>query len=143
MIAHLGTDRCPPGLTGRVDFSKLSCFNSRHPALTQYSIQASIYSPQGLRSFWRKVVVLIHETLRLDISPSSPHAKRRIWQEAISTIFLTAPSCKIPKEQRMNYAESPRNEYAPYLLKFLGSPGERHAENVRVSVAHRPATDGI
>ncbi|KAF9787179.1 hypothetical protein BJ322DRAFT_706318 [Thelephora terrestris] len=69
---------------------------------------------------------------RLDISPSSVHAKRRIWQEAISTIFLTAPSSKIPKEQRMNYAESTRNEYAPYLLDFLGSPGERHAENVKI-----------
>jgi hypothetical protein len=91
-----------------------------------------IFSPRFVPSTRSKSVVPIHQKFRLDISPSSAHAKRRIWQEAISTIFLTTPSCKIPKEQRMEYAESSRNEYAPYLLNFLGSPGERHAENVKV-----------
>jgi hypothetical protein len=43
----------------------------------------------------------------------------------------------------MNYAESSRNEYAPYLLDFLGSPGERHAENVKVRVTYRSTVYGI
>jgi len=43
----------------------------------------------------------------------------------------------------MNYAESTRNEYAPYLLNFLGSPGERHAENVKVRVTHEQIVYGF
>lgn len=69
---------------------------------------------------------------RLDISPSSVHLKRRIWQEAISTLFFTDPETRIPEAQAMNYAQARDSEYPPYLLDFAGSPGERHAENIKI-----------
>ena len=136
------TNQGTPGLTGRVDFSKLIVPIGRvctNPAL---HTGIDIFSPRLAWSTRGKSVILINEIFRLDISHSSVHAKRRIWQEAIATIFLTAPSCKIPKEQRMSYAESPRDEYAPYLLNFLGSPGERHAENVKVRPTCQRFTSG-
>ena len=133
-IAHFAIDRDPLGITGRVDFSELSCRDSRYSPLILSHIGIDIFSPRFVSSIRSKSVDLIHQKFRLDISPTSVHVKRRIWQEAISTIFLTTPSCQIPKEQQMNYAESPRNEGAPYLLNFLGSPGERHAENVKVKL---------
>ncbi|KAM6498075.1 hypothetical protein JOM56_006023 [Amanita muscaria] len=69
---------------------------------------------------------------RLDISSSSIHAKRRIWQETITTLFLITSDTAIPKDQPMIYAESPHNEYSPYLLNFKGTPGERHVENLKI-----------
>lgn len=69
---------------------------------------------------------------RLDISPSSIHLKRRIWQEAISTLLFTDPETRIPQGQTMAYAQARDSEYPPYLLNFTGSPGERHAENIKV-----------
>jgi len=33
----------------------------------------------------------------------------------------------------MVYAQPRDCEYPPYLLKFLGTPGERHVENLKVS----------
>ncbi|GLB36114.1 hypothetical protein LshimejAT787_0304020 [Lyophyllum shimeji] len=69
---------------------------------------------------------------RLDVSPSSPHTKRRIWQETITTLFLTTPECAIPKGQTMTYAQARDSEYPPYLLDFRGTPGERHVENLKI-----------
>ncbi|KAI0669823.1 hypothetical protein C8Q78DRAFT_147795 [Trametes maxima] len=69
---------------------------------------------------------------RLDLSPTSPHTKRRIWQEALSTLLLTDEDCRIPKTQRMEYKQSRDGEYPPYLLHFAGSPGERHVENLKI-----------
>ncbi|KAI0068240.1 hypothetical protein BV25DRAFT_1867258 [Artomyces pyxidatus] len=69
---------------------------------------------------------------RLDISASSPHSKRRIWQEAITTLLLTNQECHIPKKQPMHFVQAPNAEYPPYLLDFAGSPGERHVENLKI-----------
>ncbi|PFH54435.1 hypothetical protein AMATHDRAFT_19 [Amanita thiersii Skay4041] len=69
---------------------------------------------------------------RLDISKSSIHAKRRIWQESITTLILTNSACKIPKEQRMMFSEPRDSEFPPYLLDFMGTPGERHIENLKI-----------
>ncbi|EJD04096.1 uncharacterized protein FOMMEDRAFT_133444 [Fomitiporia mediterranea MF3/22] len=69
---------------------------------------------------------------RLDLSPSSPHVKRRTWQETITTLFLTSPECQIPKDQAMRYASAREIEYPPYLLGFEGSPAERHVENLKI-----------
>ncbi|CAL1695681.1 unnamed protein product [Somion occarium] len=69
---------------------------------------------------------------RIDLSPASIHPKRRIWQEAITALFLTSPECGIPNEQHMHYAEARDSEYPPYLLDFAGTPGERHVENLKI-----------
>ena len=71
---------------------------------------------------------------RLDLSSNSPHAKRRIWQEAITTLLLADEHCRIPKEQKMDFKQARSSEYPPYLLNFKGSPGERHVENLKVSL---------
>ncbi|PSS37675.1 hypothetical protein PHLCEN_2v499 [Hermanssonia centrifuga] len=70
---------------------------------------------------------------RLDLSPTSAHIRRRIWQEAISVLILTNPECGIPKIQPMQFAQARDSEYPPYLLAFAGSPGERHVENLKVT----------
>ncbi|KAI0375073.1 hypothetical protein BV20DRAFT_960129 [Pilatotrama ljubarskyi] len=69
---------------------------------------------------------------RLDLSPTSPHTKRRIWQEAISTLLLTDEATRIPEKQRMEFKQARDGEYPPYLLHFMGSPGERHVENLKI-----------
>lgn len=69
---------------------------------------------------------------RLDISPSSIHVKRRIWQESITTLLLTNPECAIPASQRMAFAQARDSEYPPYLMHFEGYPGERHVENLKI-----------
>ncbi|EFI28599.1 hypothetical protein CC1G_13626 [Coprinopsis cinerea okayama7 len=85
---------------------------------------------------------------RLDVSPSSVHIRRRIWQESVTTLLLTDPHCRIPSSQPMFFAQascssSPSSspdtnhqhdnpEYPPYLLNFTGTPGERHAENMKI-----------
>ncbi|KAJ3779177.1 hypothetical protein FB446DRAFT_782719 [Lentinula raphanica] len=69
---------------------------------------------------------------RLAISYLSPHVKRRIWQESITTLILTSPECKIPPEQTMTFAQALDFEFPPYLLDFAGSPGERHVENLKI-----------
>ncbi|TRM60170.1 hypothetical protein BD626DRAFT_408024 [Schizophyllum amplum] len=68
----------------------------------------------------------------LDLTPFSLHAKRRIWQESISTLLLTNTQCRIPSKQKMLFAEGRDSEYPPYLLDFAGSPGERHVENLKI-----------
>ncbi|KAF8898790.1 hypothetical protein BD779DRAFT_1430682 [Infundibulicybe gibba] len=68
----------------------------------------------------------------LDISPTSPHTKRRIWQESISTLLLTNTDCKIPTKQVMNFAQARDSEFPPYLTDFCGTPGERHVENLKI-----------
>lgn len=71
----------------------------------------------------------------INLSPSSPHTKRRIWQEAISTLFLTDPDCDIPQTQPMQFAQARDANYPPYLLGFEGHPAERHVENLKASPA--------
>jgi hypothetical protein len=79
---------------------------------------------------WLSGISLLLDSL--DISVSSVHTRRRIWQESITTLLLTSPECRIPKQQRMIYAQAKDSEYPPYLLHFLGTPGERHVENLKV-----------
>ncbi|KAF9822133.1 hypothetical protein IEO21_00127 [Rhodonia placenta] len=69
---------------------------------------------------------------RIDLSPACPHTRRRIWQEAIITLFLTSPECEIPHTQRMAFKQARDSEYPPYLLDFAGSPGERIVENLKI-----------
>lgn len=69
----------------------------------------------------------------LDVSPSSVHTKRRIWQESITTLILTDSECHIPAKQSMSFAQARDSEYPPFLLDFAGTPGERHVENLKVS----------
>ncbi|KAJ6509497.1 hypothetical protein C8R47DRAFT_1098906 [Mycena vitilis] len=69
---------------------------------------------------------------RLDISANSLHTRRRIWQESITTLFLTSPECRIPVDQPMEFAQARDSEYPPYLLDFSGSPAERHIENIKI-----------
>ncbi|KZT72840.1 hypothetical protein DAEQUDRAFT_704553 [Daedalea quercina L-15889] len=69
---------------------------------------------------------------RVDLSQSSPHTRRRIWQEATMTLFLTNPNTKIPKEQRMEFKEARNDEFPPYLTDFKGTPGERMVENLKI-----------
>ncbi|KAJ7103568.1 hypothetical protein B0H15DRAFT_812784 [Mycena belliarum] len=69
---------------------------------------------------------------RLDISHNSIHTRRRIWQESISTLFLTSDDCRIPPDQAMEFAQARDSEYPPYLLNFSGTPGERHVENIKI-----------
>lgn len=71
---------------------------------------------------------------RLDISATSVHLKRRIWQETLSALFLTDKECKIPKDQSMTFAQARDSVYPPYLLDFTGSPGARHVENLKVGL---------
>ncbi|KAF9457057.1 hypothetical protein BDZ94DRAFT_1203376 [Collybia nuda] len=68
----------------------------------------------------------------LDIKTTSIHTKRRIWQESITVLLLTTPKCAIPKEQAMKFAQARDSEFPPYLLGFCGTPGERHAENLKI-----------
>jgi len=49
--------------------------------------------------------------------------------------MLTDHQSQIPKEQAMVFAQARDSEFAPYLLDFRGTPGERHVENLKVSVA--------
>ncbi|KAJ2920362.1 hypothetical protein MD484_g194, partial [Candolleomyces efflorescens] len=69
---------------------------------------------------------------RLDVSPSSIHSRRRIWQESITTLLFTDEGCRIPPEQQMSFSQARDSEYPPYLLDFKGTPGERHAENMKI-----------
>ncbi|KAJ7706220.1 hypothetical protein B0H17DRAFT_919193 [Mycena rosella] len=69
---------------------------------------------------------------RLDTSPNSMHTKRRIWQESITTLFLTSPECQIPTDQPMEFAQARDFEHPPYLLRFSGHPAERHIENIKI-----------
>ncbi|KAH9944323.1 uncharacterized protein BXZ73DRAFT_39558 [Epithele typhae] len=69
---------------------------------------------------------------RMDISPNSSHTKRRIWQEAITTLLLTDEHCHIPKDQKMVFKQARDSEYPPYLLSFQGTPAERHVENLKI-----------
>src|ERR1700744_2522053 len=85
-----------------------------------------------LGEFPPSVLPCLLNPFRLDISRSSPHTRRRIWQEAITALFLTSPECKIPDKQPMYYIQAKFSQFPPYLLNFQGSPGERHVENIKV-----------
>ncbi|KAI0778259.1 hypothetical protein BD413DRAFT_103537 [Trametes elegans] len=90
-----------------------------------------IFSPRYVKDLVN-MAVPAERINSLDVSASSPHVKRRIWQEAISTLLLTDQSCRIPQEQLMRFKQARDGEYPPYLLHFAGSPGERHAENLKI-----------
>ncbi|KAH7104776.1 hypothetical protein BKA62DRAFT_693377 [Auriculariales sp. MPI-PUGE-AT-0066] len=68
----------------------------------------------------------------IDISSSSPHTRRRIWQETLSVLLLTSADTKIPKKQTMTFAIHREHPWPPYLLNFGGTPGERHVENLKI-----------
>lgn len=68
----------------------------------------------------------------IDVTRSSPHIKRRVWQETISTILLASPGLKMPEEQVVSYSEPRGKLWPPYLIDFRGFPSERHAENLKV-----------
>lgn len=68
----------------------------------------------------------------LDLSPSTVHVRRRIWQETVSALLLTSPDCKIPKSQPMDFVLHREKRWPPYLYKFQGSPAERHVENLKI-----------
>ncbi|KAF9040576.1 hypothetical protein BJ165DRAFT_1549063 [Panaeolus papilionaceus] len=74
---------------------------------------------------------------RLDISNTSIHTKRRIWQETISAMLLTDENCKIPSGQHIAFAQARDSIFPPYLLDFQGTPGERHVENLKVFSSQR------
>ncbi|KAF5312519.1 hypothetical protein D9619_003561 [Psilocybe cf. subviscida] len=69
---------------------------------------------------------------RLDTSSTSIHTKRRIWQESITALMLTDLDCAIPPKQPMAFAQSRDSRFPPYLLDFMGTPGERHVENLKI-----------
>lgn len=94
-------------------------------------VQASIFFLQGM--LLSQLNGPAHDDVRLNTSPSSLHTTRRIWQEAITTLLLTTPSCAIPEDQAMCFAQAKGSEFPPYLLNFQGSPSERHVENLKVT----------
>ncbi|KAI0963649.1 hypothetical protein AcW1_000667 [Taiwanofungus camphoratus] len=115
------------GVTGS---SALASFYSVHGLFDTLQIFALILNTLGLA---RRVDFSIDMfSPRVDISSSSPHTKRRIWQEAITTLVLTSPDCEIPKTQAMEFKQARDNEYPPYLLNFAGTPGERLVENLKI-----------
>lgn len=69
---------------------------------------------------------------RLDLSPQSPHIKRRIWQETLSTLLLSSPGTAMAPSNNVAFVEGPEAHWPPYLSNFQGSAGERHVENVKV-----------
>ncbi|KAG6849513.1 hypothetical protein H0H93_007867 [Arthromyces matolae] len=83
-------------------------------------------------SFLYNGMFVFHLSAGLDVTPSSPHTRRRIWQESITTLLLTTSDCGIPKTQSMTYALARDSEFPPYLLGFEGTPGERHVENLKI-----------
>ncbi|KAH9486975.1 hypothetical protein JR316_0001041 [Psilocybe cubensis] len=101
-------------LTRRIDFS------------------VDIFSPRYFHPISEFTDKYLTPNSRLDISSSSIHTKRRIWQESITTLLLTDPKCKIPKEQAMAFAQARDSEFPPYLLDFMDTPGERHVENLKI-----------
>lgn len=68
----------------------------------------------------------------LDISLTSIHITRRIWNETLTTVLLTNPDTRMPASQKIIYAEGPSGQWPPYLLGFGGSVSERHVENLKV-----------
>ena len=92
-----------------------------------------VFSPRYLPFDWNALMGFIFG-YSLDISPSSIHTKRRIWQESITTLLLTDSECHIPAKQSMSFAQARDSEYPPFLLDFAGTPGERHVENLKVGL---------
>ena len=117
-------------LSRRIDFSKplsVSILSVAH-----ILVQVSIYfRPRLYFLFSFPGSVLIVDSL--DISNNSRHTRRRIWQESITALLLTSHKCAIPKSQQMEFSESQGSQWPPYLLKFQGTPAERHVENLKVS----------
>ncbi|EEB93866.1 hypothetical protein MPER_07426, partial [Moniliophthora perniciosa FA553] len=48
--------------------------------------------------------------------------------------LLSLTECRIPPQQKMAFAEARDSEFPPYLLNFIGTPGERHVENLKASI---------
>lgn len=74
----------------------------------------------------------VYYSIRLDISPTSRHTRRRIWQESISVLSLLTPECMMPKNEKLVYTDLKTLPVPPYLLRFRGTAGERHVENLKV-----------
>lgn len=68
----------------------------------------------------------------IDLSPSTLHVRRRIWQETVSVLLLTSADCKIPPTQPMEFVLHREHPWPPYLHNFQGTPAERHVENLKV-----------
>ncbi|KAF8523077.1 hypothetical protein BU17DRAFT_75023 [Hysterangium stoloniferum] len=73
----------------------------------------------------------------LDISTTSRHVRRRVWQETISVLLYASKECAMPQDQKLEFLEGPRAEdptakWPPYLVDFRGTPAERHAENLKI-----------
>jgi hypothetical protein len=58
------------------------------------------------------------------------HIKRRIWQETLSTILLSAPEYRMPIGQMVTFSVD--DHWPPYLLQFCGTIAERHIENLKI-----------
>ncbi|GJJ08808.1 hypothetical protein Clacol_003027 [Clathrus columnatus] len=69
---------------------------------------------------------------KLDISPTSKHTRRRIWQESISVLLYLTPECMMPNDERPLYTDLKALPVPPYLVHFRGTVGERHAENLKI-----------
>jgi len=126
------------GLTRRIDFSKCNCclFHYFFFLLIDTYLKVSIYFHLGGFIITDGNALQDAKPLsivRLDISASSIHTKRRIWQESITALLLTSPEGHIPSNQPMAFAQARDSEYPPYLLGFMGTPAERHVENLKVS----------
>lgn len=89
-----------------------------------------IFSPRYVSQIANQLAALIPR--RVDLSQSSPHTRRRIWQEALITLFLINRDTEIPKGQEMDFKEARNGEFPPYLTNFKGTSGERMVENLKV-----------
>jgi hypothetical protein len=128
LLSPLNTEN-PSVISRRIDFSEL-CMLS-HCIIFITVLGVDIFSPRCV--FLGNLPILHSDLIRLDISPNSIHTKRRIWQESVSALLLTDKGCRIPIKQEMVFTESRDSEYPPYLIDFIGTPGERYAENLKVS----------
>lgn len=101
------------------------------------SIYFSIINFSFIRRWVKRVTQRIDFSIdifspHIDISSTSPHVRRRIWQESVSVLLLTAPECKIPLSQKMSFVIHREHEWPPYLLDFHNTPAERHVENLKI-----------
>jgi hypothetical protein len=58
------------------------------------------------------------------------HIKRRVWQEALSTVLLSGREYRMPLNQLVTF--SVQDDCPPYLLAFQGTAAERHVENLKI-----------
>ncbi|CAO1623307.1 unnamed protein product [Jaminaea pallidilutea] len=58
------------------------------------------------------------------------HVKRRVWEETLSILLLTADNFRMPEGADVAFTAS--TEWPPYLLFFRGTVAERHIENLMI-----------